>query len=203
MNMKLEELFAPILESERLIYKIFDMNNDTHMQFAVDNLNNSMAGDSPNGVAWTKNDVRRLCYSLMMKPSDAHGRRPDTPSVYVVYLKNDLATPIGNVSFNRRTPDIPMDLGYSIRPEHRRKGYATEGAARISRYWKEEFGHKEICIITSEDNVPARKIAESIGFVDGGYVLKKGMKRVAYVLPGMKKLEGQTFPFWGDGEIPE
>ncbi|EHK50224.1 hypothetical protein TRIATDRAFT_44758 [Trichoderma atroviride IMI 206040] len=139
----------------------------------------------------------------MMKPSEAHGRRPDTPCIYVMYLKDAPATPIGLISFCRRTPDVPMDLGWTVAPDHRRKGYASEASARISRYWKDEFGIKEMCIVTSEDNIPSRKIAESIGYVDGGYVMMEGKKEVAYVLPGMKKFEGQIFPFWGDGEIPE
>jgi hypothetical protein len=36
--------------------------------------------------------------------------------------------------------------------------------------------------------------------VDGGHVMMSGNKCVVFVLPGMKKLEGQDFPFWGDGE---
>lgn len=203
MDSKPEGLFAPTLESDRLIYTIFDMKNDTHMQFTVDMFNIFMAGAGPTGGAWTKNNVRRLCFSLMMKPSEAQGRRPDAPCIYVMYLKNAVTTPIGLISFCRRTPDVPMDLGYMITPDYQRKGYGSEGSARVSRYWKDEFGHKEICIVTSEDNVPSRKIAESIGYVDGGYVMMEGTKEVAYVLPGMKKLEGQTMPFWGDGEVPE
>lgn len=200
---KPEGLFAPTLESERLRYSILDMKNDTHMQFSADTFNLIMAGTGPTDGNWTKNDVRRLCFSSMMKLSEAHGRRPDTPSIYVVYLKDAPATPMGLVSFCRRTPDVPMDLGWTVSPDHRRKGYGSEAGGRISRYWKDEFGIKEMCIVTSEDNIPSRKIAESIGFIDGGYVMMEGNKKVAYVLPGMKKLEGQTFPFRGDGEIPE
>ncbi|KAM0512489.1 hypothetical protein ACHAPE_008812 [Trichoderma viride] len=200
---KPEGLFAPTLESERLRYEIFDMNNDTHMRFSVDTFNLIMAGAGPTNGSWTENDVCRLCFSLMMKPSEAHGRQPDTPCIYITYLKDAPATPIALISFCRRTPDIPMDLGWAVAPDYRKKGYGSEASARISRYWKDEFGVKEMCIITGEDNIPSRKMAESIGYVDGGYIMMEGNREVAYVLPGMKMFEGQICPFWGDGEIPE
>lgn len=200
---KPEGLFAPTLESERLRYELFDMKNDTHMQFTVDTFNVELAGAGPTDGTWTNYDIRRLCFSLMMKPSEAHGRQPDTSCMYIVYVKDGPATPMGLISFCRRTPEIPMDLGWAIAPDHRRKGYASEAGARISRYWKDEFGIKEMCIVTSEDNIPSRKVAESLNYVDGGYVMMGGNKEVAYVLPGMKKFEGQTFPFWGDGEMPK
>ncbi|KAL7924584.1 hypothetical protein ACQKWADRAFT_287031 [Trichoderma austrokoningii] len=196
-------LFAPTLESDRLIYAIFDTKNETHVQFIADLFNVIMAGAGPTDGVWTKNDIRRLFYSLMMKPSDAHGQQPDGACMYIMYLKNEPATPIGLISLCRRTPDIPLDLGYTVSPDHRKKGYASEGSARISRYWKDEFGVKEMCIITSEDNIPSVKIAESTGYVDGGYVMSGDKKMVVYVLPGMKKLEGQAFSFWGDGKAPE
>ncbi|KAL6910919.1 acyl-CoA N-acyltransferase, partial [Trichoderma evansii] len=195
-------LFAPTLESDRLTYDIFDMKNDTHMQFTVDLFNHFMPGAGPTDGAWTNDDIRSLIFSLMMKPSESHGR-PDTPCWYIPYLKTAPAIPIGLISLCRRTPDIPLDLGYVIIPEHQRKGYGLEGSARISRYWKDEFGLKEICIITTEDNIPSKKLAEGNGYVDGGYVTRGDAKMIAYVLPGMKKLEGQNFPMRGDGKTPE
>lgn len=173
------------------------------MQFAVEMFNLMLPGAGPTNGSWAKIDVRRRFYSSMMKPSDAHGRLPDAPCIYVMYLKDEPTTPIGLVSFSRRTLEIPMDLGWAVAPEQRRKGYASEACARISRYWKDEFGIKEICIVTSESNIPSRKIAERIGYVDGGYVMMMGNRFLAYVLPGMKKFEGQNFPFSGDGEVPE
>lgn len=198
-----ERLFAPTLESNRLIYENFDMKNEIHMQFTVDQFNSLIPEVAPTDGTWTKTDIRGLFFSVMMKPSEAKGRRPDSSCMYVAYLKTAPTTPIGLISLCRRTPDIPMDLGYVILPDYQRKGYGSEGSARISRYWKDEFGLKEMCIVTTEDNIASRKLAEFSGYVDGGYVMKEDKRMVAYVLPGMKKLEGQNFPMWGDGEIPE
>lgn len=96
-----------------------------------------------------------------------------------------------------------MDLGYVFSCDYERKGYVSETSTRIFQYWKDEFSVKETCIVTTEDNIASRKVAEANGLVDGGYVMKGDTKMVAYMLPGMKKLEGQNFPIWGDGEIPE
>ncbi|KAL6903948.1 hypothetical protein GGI43DRAFT_432639 [Trichoderma evansii] len=196
-------LFAPKLESDRLTYALFDMKNEMHMQFSVDIFNIEAAGIGPTDGAWTTNDARRLWFSWIMKPSDAQGRLLDTPCAYLVHLKNAPATPIGIITLCRRTPDIPLDLGYLISADYQSKGYGSEGSGRISRYWKDEFGLEEICIITGENNIPARKIAEGIDFIEGGYVMMGNTKMVAYVLPGMKKLDGQNFPFWGDGNVLE
>lgn len=47
-------LFATTLESDRLTYDIFDMKNETHMQFTVDLFNHFMSGAGPTDGAWTK-----------------------------------------------------------------------------------------------------------------------------------------------------
>ena len=203
MELKPERIFATTLESERLTYALFDFKNQSHVQFITDIFNREMAGAGPTDGNWATKDIRRRKYSVMMKPSDAHGRRPKDPCFYLVYLLRAPERPIGVISFCRRVPDVPMDLGYSIEPEHQNKGYGTEAAERVNRYWRDEFGVKEMVIITEETNVPARKLAEAIGYVEGGYLKMGERKGVTYVLPGMKKMEGQQITFYGDGEVPD
>lgn len=194
-------LFAPILDSSRLTLQLWDPDNTSHMAYILSMANTDLLSLAPNGTSWTEQDWRRFAYSVRMKPSDAHSQTPDAACVYIMYLKSGADTPIGCISLCRRVPNIPMDLGYTLEVPYRRKGYGSEAAERVSRYFKDEFGLKEMCIVTGENNLPSIRLARSIGFVDGGYVMFNATTRsVAFVLPGMKTLEGQTFTFWGDGK---
>ncbi|PNP57699.1 hypothetical protein THARTR1_02697 [Trichoderma harzianum] len=197
-----EDVFAPVLHSERLAHTIFNMNDADDLEFVVMMFNMEVAGAGPTDGNWTGKDIRRLTYSLMPKPSDTHGRLPKDAPIYIARLGDATGPRIGVVNLCRRTPIVPIDLGYMFLPEHRKKGYATEAAARVLRYITEEFGIKEICLITNESNVASQKIAGKLNMVDGGHVSMGGHKCLVFVLPGMKKLEGQEFPFWGDGEEP-
>lgn len=198
-----EALFAPVLRSERLTLTLFDMNDEDDNAFVTGMFNVEMAGVGPTDGNWTDKDIRRLSYSVMLKPSDANGRLSKDAAIYLARL-GDLNGPrIGVVNLCRRTPHVPLDIGYMFVSEHRRNGYATEAATRVLRYWTEEFGIKEICLVTTDTNIPSKKIANKLNMVDGGYVMMGDNKEIVFVLPGMKtKLEGQDFPFWGDGKEP-
>ncbi|KAL6837950.1 acyl-CoA N-acyltransferase [Trichoderma camerunense] len=195
-----EDVFAPVLHTERLTLTLFNMNDEDDLDFVVMMFNMEMPGGGPTDGNWTGKDIRRLSYSLMLKPSDAHGRLSKDAAIYLARLGDATGPRIGVINLCRRTPIVPIDIGYMVLPEHRKSGYATEGATRVLRYITEEFGIKEICLVTDDSNVPSKRIAEKLNMVDGGHVMMSGHKCVVFVLPGMKKMEGHDFPFWGDGE---
>ncbi|UKZ75115.1 hypothetical protein TrVFT333_002787 [Trichoderma virens FT-333] len=197
-----EDLFAPVLRTERLTLTLFNMNDKDDNDFMTMMFNAELPGAGPTDGNWTDKDIRRLSYSVMLKPSDAHGRISKDPAVYIARLGDATGSPIGVLNLCRRTPNVPVDIGYMFKPEYRKNGYGTEGATRLLKYFTEEFGIKEICLVTDDSNIPSKRIAEKLNLVDGGYVMMGSNKCVVFVLPGMKKLEGQDFPFWGDGEEP-
>lgn len=199
-----EALFSPVLHSERLTLTLFDKDVKDDMDFVVTMFNQEMPpGSAPSGGPWTANDIRRLTWSVMPKPSDTHGRLSKDAGIYIVRTGTDADGPrIGVLNLCRRTPLVPMDLGYMLKPEYRNQRYGTEAVGRVLEYFRDEFGIGEICVVTSETNVPSMKMARRLGFVDGGWVTYGGNKCGVLVLPGMKMLEGQEFPFWGDGEEP-
>ncbi|KAL7808155.1 acyl-CoA N-acyltransferase [Trichoderma gracile] len=200
-----EALFSPVLHSERLTLTLFDVNAKDDMDFVVMMFNQEMPpGSAPSGGDWTAQDIRRLTWSIMPKPSDTHGRLSRDAGIYIVRMGNDADGPrIGVLNLCRRTPAVPLDLGYMLKPEYRNQRYGTEAVGRVLNYFTDEFGIREVCIVTDESNVPSMKMARRLGLVDGGWVTMDGNKCVVLVLPGMKKLEGQEFPFWGDGEEPQ
>ncbi|PTB68590.1 hypothetical protein BBK36DRAFT_1962 [Trichoderma citrinoviride] len=200
-----EALFSPVLHSERLTLTLFDMENKDDIDFVAQMFNEEMPpNSSPSGGDWTPKDIRRLTWSVMPKPSDTHGRLSKDAGIYIVRMGNDDADGlrIGVVNLCRRTPAVPLDLGYMLKPEYRNQRYGTEAVGRVLEYLTEDFGIKELCIVTGEGNVPSLKMARRLGFVDGGWVTMGGEKEVVLVLPGMKKLEGEEFTFFGDGEEP-
>lgn len=200
-----ERIFAPSLQSQRLTYTLLDVKNQDHLQFIADGFNHDAPGNGPTNGAWTTQDIRRTCYLGMMYPSDANGRRTKDPCTYLFYLATDPDKPIGSVNLHRRSSELPMDLGYFTVPDQRQKGYGAEAVDRVMKYWTDEWGLKEMCIITGESNVASKKLAERVGFVDGGHVtIMNGQRKLpVYVLPGMKKLEGPKFPAGGNGEVPD
>jgi len=72
-----------------------------------------------------------------------------------------------------------------IDEKYRRRGLGfrllMEAIKDIKLYFQ-SFGHKVKCIIlfTSEDNIPARKLYEKVGY--GGYVADDGTKEFLYSL---------------------
>ncbi|KAB5586249.1 hypothetical protein GE09DRAFT_1235493 [Coniochaeta sp. 2T2.1] len=195
---KPEHILAKVLRTPRHSLVLFEPGDDATLDFC-----RSVLGmeDRPQ---WTRSDFRRLAYSVMFKPSDTKGRLSANPGIYVIRVGDDAenGTLIGMINVSRRVPDVPVDLGFMILPEYRRMGYGTEAAGDVLRYFREEW-MGGICLLTQETNVAARKLAERIGFVDGGWVEYEGKRGTAYVLPGMEKLNGQKVTFFGDGKVPE
>jgi GNAT acetyltransferase-like protein len=188
-----EDLFTKVLPCERVTLVLLELDDDEAIAFGV-----KLLGEKE----WTIDSFRRLGYSVILKPSETHGRLSRQPALYMVHLGDQKGPRIGMISLCRRVPDIPADFGYSFVEGYRGAGYGTEAASRALRYWRYDFGIKEICVVTSYDNVASCALARKIGFVEGGWVAYEGLKEAAFVLPGMEKLDGQKMTFWGDGKPP-
>ena len=195
-----EHILAPVLTTPRLTLVLLELTDAPTLEFCRSLL--SMEGRPP----WTTEAFRRLCYSVMFKPSDTKGQLSADPGVYVMRIRGDddyrNGTPIGMINVSRRVSGVPVDLGFMVLPEYRTKGYGTEAAGEVLRYFREGWG-MDVCLLTQRENVPARTLAERIGFVEGGWVDFEGTRGVAYVLPGMDLLDGQKVTFWGGGKVPE
>ncbi|MBI2324225.1 MAG: GNAT family N-acetyltransferase [Chloroflexi bacterium] len=67
-------------------------------------------------------------------------------------------------------PDA-LELGWSVFPEHRRKGYATETARALMEWATEVHGIRRFISATTPDNVPSLRVHEKLGFVRTGEVV--------------------------------
>ncbi|HEY8656343.1 MAG TPA: GNAT family protein [Candidatus Limnocylindria bacterium] len=60
------------------------------------------------------------------------------------------------------------EVGYTIFPEHRCKGYATETAQAMLEWARREHGITQFVSGVTPDNVPSLRVNEKLGFVPTG-----------------------------------
>jgi len=75
---------------------------------------------------------------------------------------------IGHAGFHGPPDDAGMiEVGYTVFPEFRSRGYATEAARRLLDFAK-ELGARTIRASVSPDNVPSLAIVRTLGLVKTG-----------------------------------
>lgn len=67
-------------------------------------------------------------------------------------------------------PDA-LELGWSVFPEHRRKGYATETARALMEWATEVHGIRRFISATTPDNAPSLRVHEKLGFARTGEIV--------------------------------
>ncbi len=87
---------------------------------------------------------------------------------YGLWIVEDIRTGgiIGRIGISIRNIDGKdcNELGYIIRREYRRQGYAGEVCRSILNYAAETLGMQEIYIVTEQDNLYSERLALSLGF---------------------------------------
>jgi ribosomal-protein-alanine N-acetyltransferase len=63
------------------------------------------------------------------------------------------------------------ELGWTVFPEHRRRGYATETARRLMDWARQEHGVTRFISSTTPDNAPSLRVHEKLGFRRTGQVV--------------------------------
>ena len=69
---------------------------------------------------------------------------------------------------NARNDEEAVELGYTIFPTHRRRGYATEAARALVGWAHREHGIRRFLFSISPDNEPSLAIARRLGFSEVG-----------------------------------
>jgi ribosomal-protein-alanine N-acetyltransferase len=89
----------------------------------------------------------------------------------------DAATMVGYVNFHgppgvndTATPNA-VELGWTVFPAHRRKGYATETARALMDWAATEHGIRRFVSSTTPNNGPSRRVHDKLGFVRTGQVV--------------------------------
>ena len=127
----------------------------------------SVPADFP-GSAADVLDVRRI--QLAADPARA-------PWSVRAMVRRDGRVMIGFVNFHGPpgTNDIEApdaaELGWTVFPEHRRQGYATETARRLMDWARDEHGVRRFISSTTPGNGPSLRVHEKLGFRRTGQIV--------------------------------
>lgn len=163
---------------------------------------------------WTSGSIQALI-DLQSK-NHIQAAPPGLPSyTYIIRLRPTPSTEvtdsaecirIGNISFSCKQASTPPEIGFAILKAHQGKGYVTEAIRAIVAEITDHVGVKEVCALTSKENVACQKALVKAGFVEGGWVVMDGIddegrEMRAFVLEGMKKLAGERTIFVASGVL--
>ncbi|MDP9264555.1 MAG: GNAT family N-acetyltransferase [Chloroflexota bacterium] len=64
------------------------------------------------------------------------------------------------------------EIGYTVFPEHRGRGYATEAALAMMEWARLEHGVRHFVSGIAPDNAPSLRVIEKLGFAPTGHVVE-------------------------------
>lgn len=81
-----------------------------------------------------------------------------------VMIERELKQVVGDIGFLGPPTDGRMEIGYSVVPERRRCGYATESAVALVDWALRQPGVRTVVAGCAKDNVASIRTLERIGF---------------------------------------
>ena len=103
-------------------------------------------------------------------------REPDGDNYHfeIESLAGELVGSIGVHHCDRRNGTF--SIGIATRPEHQRKGYATEAVALALRYYFHELRYQKATVYVLADNEPSQRLCQRLGFQ-----LEGRLRRMTYM----------------------
>jgi aminoglycoside 6'-N-acetyltransferase len=105
-------------------------------------------------------DARRFVASL-------EDLAPGTPGTWFQFAVALAATGalVGDVALRTsRSDPRQAEIGFSVAPEHQRRGYATEAVGAVLDYAFGRLAMQRVFAITDARNLPAQRLLERVGF---------------------------------------
>jgi RimJ/RimL family protein N-acetyltransferase len=98
---------------------------------------------------------------------------------YGPYLLEPIAggVPMGICGLFKRDNLEHPDLGYSLLPGFRGRGYGLEAAREVVRHARDDLGLPELLAIVSPGNTPSTRLLEKLGMQPGGTLRMPGADR--------------------------
>lgn len=85
---------------------------------------------------------------------------------------------VGVINTHRCDPRVgTFGYGLAIRPEHRRKGYASEAIRLVLRFYFEELRYQKVTTEVYDFNEPSLRLHERLGFTREGQLRRMGYTR--------------------------
>ena len=105
-------------------------------------------------------------------------------------FSRDDASVIGGCGLHRRVGEGALEIGYWVRADQTRRGFATEAARALTRAGLEAFGIDRIRIHCDPRNVASRRVPERLGYTvvetrvdDVGVAAGEGAGTLGYEFP--------------------
>ncbi|KIW22903.1 uncharacterized protein PV07_11151 [Cladophialophora immunda] len=189
----------PIIYTERLQLRVFDPARPSDYDAVLGIYDSDFIRRTVgNPGLHARDDVDTRCAKFHPRPKDVDPAAPfPTHPWHLIYLRGT-DTLVGVISLFHRHPLPYPDLGYAVVEGHMNRGYATEAGKAALRWWTEEMCVRDIWAAAFDTNVVSHRVAQKIGFVDGGSIrlvlsdtlVKEGK---AFVQPEMgRRLDGLT-----------
>ncbi|KAL0936748.1 ribosomal-protein-alanine acetyltransferase [Colletotrichum truncatum] len=167
----------------RLYISHLNPSNDVHCDFLIEYMKNRELDSKLEDMSRSMSK-REAIAKLQIEPRMARMEASGWGR-YLVSLKppstdeNDVDKPFSERRFEpvgcvtmqlARFPGGPTvpDIGFSFLDRYQGKGYATEAAQRLMKYFEEERGQKGFLGVTDLDNENAKKMFRRLGFKDRG-----------------------------------
>ncbi|KXT13935.1 hypothetical protein AC579_2385 [Pseudocercospora musae] len=124
--------------------------------------------------------------------------KADRCGYYMIHLgpNNPEGELIGGVHIVQKASKLPPDLGWCLLEPCMWQGYATEAAKELMRCVQNDLGEgknlEELIVFADEKNQQSNRVAEKLGFVDGGRcpnLDSPGMTYNVMILPGMERVD--------------
>ena len=198
------------ISTQRLDISYLDASNDVHCDFTVTLLNSpSMAHmKKANPRAIPDREAARVHIVPLSEKLEKTGygryiislRDASSDSSSVAFSERKGREYIGTVSMQLgRFPDAPRvpDLGFALLPQYYGKGYATEAALGLMKYFRETRGHEGFAGFTSPDNEASNRMFGRMRFED------RGVKEVRGIVGDGRPFEVKVWTLGLGGELEE
>jgi RimJ/RimL family protein N-acetyltransferase len=96
-------------------------------------------------------------------------------SVHLIMVDRDSGRLVGSIGVFHADWDVrSAEIGYGVRSDARRKGYATEALVAVARWALTEGGIQRAWLTANTDNVASVRVAEKAGFRREGTLRRAG-----------------------------
>ncbi|KAF7194297.1 hypothetical protein HII31_04330 [Pseudocercospora fuligena] len=194
----LKDIFPDTLRTERLTLTLFS-GTEAEYECLLAAINSPTAhsrmGDF--GIR-THEDLDKLFSKALLRAPYFKSGKADQCGYYMIHLgpNSQDGKLIGGTDIVQKGSKLPPDLGWCLLEPYMRQGYATEAAKELMRCVQNDLGEgknfKELIVLADEKNQQSNRVAEKLGFVDGGRcpnLDNPGMTYNVMILPGMERVD--------------
>jgi RimJ/RimL family protein N-acetyltransferase len=105
------------------------------------------------------------------------GVTPQSTALHLMMLDRAAGQIVGSLGLFRADWEVrSVEIGYGVRSDRRRQGYATEALAAAGRWALTEGGFQRAWLTANTDNLASVRVAEKAGFQREGTLRRSGLE---------------------------